>query len=121
MTMTGLSYDPAGDVLAFQACRTLGHRWDDQPLPTPTDGSIPLPSRPAVLVRWRCERCTMERRDVTDPSGEVVARRYLPPVGYYHSGDHSDSPSPRRSDWRRSYLLALGVLSTTRRRSRRDS
>lgn len=103
MTMTNPDWLPDDDARAFQACRTLGHSWDE-PLPNTADD--PRPPTGTVLVKLRCLRCTMLRYDyVAASTFAVVGRSYRPPLGYRHVGHYS------RSDWRGAYLRGLGVVS----------
>lgn len=62
-------------------CRDFGHAWSQESWSIPTNGR-------AVLVRvLRCGRCEMDRTDtLVRRTGEVFARSYTPPEGYYARG-----------------------------------
>lgn len=101
------AYDtPAGEPASYVACRTLGHAWDDDPLPVPVGTPRPGGTVPLWL---RCHRCATERHDLCSPySGDVEARRYVYPPGY-----NVRRPEViERATWRATYLRLVGTITS---------
>lgn len=64
---------------SYIACRTYGHAWFEAPITGAWAqgwGSIGAP------MTLRCERCTAERHDVINPTGDVIRRSYVHPPNY---------------------------------------
>ena len=82
----------------YVKCRSWGHEWDM---------FSPLRRRAAwgTLLSLRCSRCSMERHDTIDASGDVSARQYKPPPGYKltraHQGDRATGAEVRLEVLRR--------------------
>ena len=74
-------------------CRLFGHSWD----PVPSDWTPSF----GVPMTLRCMRCTMERRDICQRTGELLSRRYTYPEGYLYNRAEE---RPTRVDFRRMWL-----------------
>ena len=99
------------DRAEFTTCRTLGHAWDQVPVPT----SERAPGGGAVWLWLRCTRCTTMRQDAVSPfSGSVEGRKYSYPDGYHRSRDEFLP----RDDWRRAYLMLTGIVGKGTRRGK---
>ena len=78
----------------YTRCRTIGHVWYDADSDWKTDRGVPM--------TLRCERCTMERREVWSRNGQLVYRTYIRPRDYlYARGER-----PSKDDFRLA-MLAL--------------
>jgi hypothetical protein len=79
----------------YTRCRTIGHAWFDADSDWKSDLGIP--------VTLRCERCSMERREVWARStGRLMYRRYHQPPDYRYGVNET----PSREDFRMA-MIAL--------------
>jgi hypothetical protein len=77
----------------YTRCRTIGHAWYDYDSADWAEDYWAQFGDPMTL---RCERCSMERREVWAQSGRLVHRDYIRPTGYlYGRGER-----PTKDDFR---------------------
>ena len=106
-----------GDALArfmehreYVRCRTLGHAWDD--IPVPANEAIPGEAQ----IWLRCVHCGTVRKDrIGARTGYLAGRSYEYPEDYALAGDEI----PTRDEWRLTLLDVAGQLAD--RRERRKS
>jgi hypothetical protein len=62
----------------FVICRTIGHSWDENPN-AEVDTMFPT----EFLFALRCVRCTTERFDFSNVTGQLIQRYYRYPEKYH--------------------------------------
>lgn len=98
--------NPADIHDQYLLCRTIGHSWDDNPTSDFKAGF-------SWVIALRCTRCTMERFDYLNTSGEVLNRYYRAPLGYRTVRATRLS---MRAEMMRRHLLAIRLNGRTARR-----
>jgi hypothetical protein len=94
----------------FVRCRTLGHAWDDVPVPS----NEVMPGEAQIWLR--CIHCHTIRKDrIGVRTGYLAGRSYDYPPDYQLSGEDL----PTRDEWRLTLLDIAEQLAD--RRSRRNS
>lgn len=90
-------------------CRTLGHSWDENPN---AELDTMFPSE--WVFALRCTRCTTERFDFTNVSGDLIQR-------YYRYPDKYKTHKTPRNEFRAEMIRRSLLIHQYKKRRRRSA